>query len=130
MTNSQVLVADLAASLFTVNAAEANMINFTGPGWGFPREVSKTAPFVHFLQDGKVVGSTGCNRFNRTYSQNGSALTIGTLATTRRACLRQPRKREQQVLDALSRTRVVKRAILRSRSRTRTRTRMKKFLPN
>jgi heat shock protein HslJ len=95
---------------------------------GFPREVGKTAPFVHFLQDGKVVGSTGCNRFTGTYSQNESALTIGMLATPRRACLRQPREREQQVLDALSRTRVVKRAILRSRSRTRTR--MEKFLPN
>jgi hypothetical protein len=38
MTNSQVLVADLAASLFTVNAAEANMINFTGPEWASPEK--------------------------------------------------------------------------------------------
>ena len=38
MTNSQVLVADLAASLLTVNAAEANMINFTGRDGASPEK--------------------------------------------------------------------------------------------
>jgi heat shock protein HslJ len=52
-----------------------------------------------------VGGSTGCNRFIGSYSQDGHALTIGTLATTRRACLPDVMKREQQFLVMLERVR-------------------------
>ena len=91
--------------LFTAGTAGASVIKLAGTKWDFPGEAGENAPFVQFRQDGKVVGSTGCNRFTGTYSQDGAALRIGTLATTRRACLPQVMKREQRVLDALGRTR-------------------------
>jgi heat shock protein HslJ len=54
-----------------------------------------------------VGGSTGCNRFSGSYSQDGYALTIGILATTRRACLPDLMKREQQFLLMLDKVRSV-----------------------
>lgn len=41
---------------------------------------------ITFGADGRVSGSTGCNNFNGSYTQNASGLKIGALATTRRAC--------------------------------------------
>jgi heat shock protein HslJ len=86
-------------------ASAANPENLAGTEWGFPREVGKAAWFIQFRSEGKVVGSTGCNRFNGSYSQDGYALTIGTLATTRRACLSDAMKREQQFLVILEKVR-------------------------
>lgn len=39
-----------------------------------------------FGADGKVSGSDHCNRFNGTYTADGSKLTLSPLASTRRAC--------------------------------------------
>jgi heat shock protein HslJ len=91
----------LVAVLFAVNAAQASMINLAGTEWGFSEEIGRTARFIQFGSDGRVSGSTGCNRFSGTYCQDGDALTIGTLATTRRACLPEVMRREQQFLTLL-----------------------------
>jgi putative lipoprotein len=40
-----------------------------------------------FGADGRVSGSGGCNSFSGTYSADGSSVTLGPLAMTRRACL-------------------------------------------
>lgn len=40
-----------------------------------------------FSEDGRVSGSTNCNGFSGTYSVDGTKLTLGALAMTRRACL-------------------------------------------
>lgn len=40
-----------------------------------------------FAADGRVSGSGGCNSFSGTYSADGSSVTLGPLAMTRRACL-------------------------------------------
>lgn len=40
-----------------------------------------------FGADGKVSGSDNCNRFNGTYTVDGSKLTLSPLASTRRACI-------------------------------------------
>ena len=40
-----------------------------------------------FGDDGRVTGSGGCNRFFGPYALDGDALSIGPLATTRKACL-------------------------------------------
>ncbi len=93
--------------LFTVDAAEARMIDLTGTEWGFSEEAGATARFIRFGSDGRVSGSAGCNRFTGRYSQGGSALTIGTLATTRRACLPEVMQREEQFLEMLSKVRRV-----------------------
>jgi heat shock protein HslJ len=39
-----------------------------------------------FSADGKVSGSTGCNTFSGTAAVNGSQITFGEVASTRRAC--------------------------------------------
>jgi heat shock protein HslJ len=83
------------------------MINLAGTEWGFSEEIGATAGFIQFESDGRVRGSTGCNRFTGTYSQDGSALTIGTLATTRRGCLPEFMRREEQFLEVLSKVRQV-----------------------
>lgn len=40
-----------------------------------------------FGTDGRVSGSGGCNSFSGTYSADGSSVSLGPLAMTRRACL-------------------------------------------
>lgn len=86
-------------------ASAANPANLAGTQWAFPGEVGKTARLIQFRSEGKVGGFTGCNRFTGSYSQDGFALTIGPLATTRRACLPDVMKREQQFLVMLEKVR-------------------------
>ena len=45
----------------------------------------QAAPSATF-EDGKVAGSTGCNRFTASYTVDGDALELGQIATTRMAC--------------------------------------------
>jgi heat shock protein HslJ len=93
--------------LIPLSAAGATVINLAGTEWSFPDDVGKTARFIQFRSEGKVGGFTGCNRFTGSYSQDGDALSIGPLATTRRACLPQVMKREQQFLAMLGMVRHV-----------------------
>ena len=102
MKNFQTVCGLLIISLFAVSVSNAGPIDLARTEWCFSGEVGKAARFLQFRSDSKVGGSTGCNRFTGTYSQDGYALTLGTLATTRRACLPEVMKREQQFLDLLS----------------------------
>lgn len=52
--------------------------------------------------ESQVSGSTGCNRLNGRYQQDGSRLTVGPLMTTRMACPGDP-PIEARVLGALER---------------------------
>ena len=54
------------------------------------------------FKDGQVAGSAGCNRFHGSYSTEGSKLTIGPLATTRRACEEPLMTQEREFLAALA----------------------------
>ncbi len=76
-------------------------MKLAGTKWSFPGEVGKDPRSIQFSFHGRVGGSTGCNRFAGSYSQDGHALTIGTLATTRRACLPEVMQRERQFLALL-----------------------------
>jgi heat shock protein HslJ len=87
--------------LFQLSTAGATVINLAGTEWSFPDDVGKTARLIQFRSEGKVSGFTGCNRFTGSYSQDGDGLSIGPLATTRRACLPELMKREQQFLAML-----------------------------
>jgi len=104
MKKLQTVVRILTFALF-VGAAAASPVDLAETEWGFFREVGKEARFLKFRSDGKVGGYTGCNRFAGTYVQDGYELTMLTLATTRRACLSDAMKREQQFLVLLSRVR-------------------------
>jgi heat shock protein HslJ len=53
------------------------------------------------FQDGQVSGSSGCNRFNGSFTSQGNALTIRPLATTRKACEDAVMVQEQEFLSAL-----------------------------
>lgn len=45
-------------------------------------------PFVEFIEDGKVAGFDGCNRFNGNLNLAASEFSFGPLASTRMMCPR------------------------------------------
>ncbi len=53
------------------------------------------------LPDGRVAGSSGCNRFNGSGVINGGKVAIGLLATTRMACPAALMNQESKYLKAL-----------------------------
>lgn len=64
----------------------------------YPREL----PQLEFHKvDGKVLGTTGCNKLNGTYTTTGNNLTFGPLLTTKMAC---PGKGETQFVQAITET--------------------------
>jgi heat shock protein HslJ len=105
MKKLRIVVGILVVACSPVSVAAASPIDLARTEWDFSGEVGKAARFLQFRSDGKVGGSTGCNRFAGTYSQDGFVVNIGTLATTRRACLPEAMKREQQFLALLSKVR-------------------------
>lgn len=46
----------------------------------------KNKPTLMFLEDGKIAGSTGCNKYNATFTQTNDELDISRVVSTRRAC--------------------------------------------
>ena len=57
---------------------------------------------VEFGHDGRVTGDTGMNRFTASYGLSASYLTIGPMATTRRAGEPDQMAQEQRVVAALA----------------------------
>ncbi|WP_323005081.1 META domain-containing protein [Pseudorhodobacter sp.] len=55
------------------------------------------------MGDGKVAGSSGCNRYNSTYTQSGYTLTFADGAMTRMACAPADMDAEARFGQALSR---------------------------
>ncbi len=55
---------------------------------GKPAEIAEGQREAHVILrlDGKVAGSTGCNRMTGSYKTKGSALTFGPIAATRMFC--------------------------------------------
>ena len=79
-----------------------------GSEWRITRlgPVPPTTPLlVGFKPDGTVWGEAGCNRFRGTYQEKGQSLTIGPLATTRRACPPPIMAQEAAFIAALQSTR-------------------------
>ena len=56
-----------------------------GSEWG-PVEPQGAEQFVAFKPDGEISGHGGCNQFFGQYTQEGSTLTIGALASTKKFC--------------------------------------------
>lgn len=59
-----------------------------------------TLPTVMF-EDGRVSGSSGCNRFHGPFTLEGDTLAIGPLASTRKACEEGLMSQERELLSAL-----------------------------
>lgn len=72
----------------------ANAVVLAGSEWGIEKPVEQ---FIKFSGDGQVSGYAGCNRFFGSYKidKSKSTITIGPLASTKKAC-------EQPVMDAES----------------------------
>ena len=61
--------------------------------------------FLKFGEDSRVNGSDGCNDFSGTYQVDGSALRLGPLASTQRACIGPAQEVAEKVAPALDRVR-------------------------
>lgn len=59
---------------------------------------------INFDADGKLSGSTGCNRFTGTWSQEGDTLTVQPGATTQMACAPALQAQENALLAGLPMT--------------------------
>lgn len=57
------------------------------------------------IEDGRLAGGSGCNRFTTSWKADGDALELGPTATTRRACAPPRMEVEDRFLAALSRVR-------------------------
>ena len=66
---------------------------------GFAAGVRQT---MVFDAGGHLTGTAGCNTYSATYRQEGSALTIGPIASTRRSCEPEVMDEERRFLDALA----------------------------
>ncbi|MBS1837050.1 MAG: META domain-containing protein [Actinobacteria bacterium] len=74
-----------------------------GTSWSLVQAVEATSqPTLDFSTDGKVSGSTGCNRFSGTYAQKGAGIRITLGPLTRAACTSDAATRqEQQIISGL-----------------------------
>ncbi len=54
-----------------------------------------------FGKDGNLTGNAGCNDYNGPYKVNGNQITIGPLASTKKACEQTVMDQEMQYLTAL-----------------------------
>jgi len=66
-----------------------------------PESYFKGLPELHFAEDGKLTGSTGCNQFMGSYKMDEAILEITTGAMTKMAC---PGSGEVEFVNGLSRT--------------------------
>jgi heat shock protein HslJ len=63
-------------------------------------DYTRERPQLEFHKvDGKVLGTTGCNRLNGTYTTTGNNIAFGPLLTTKMAC---PGKGETQFVQAMN----------------------------
>ncbi|GGX55643.1 hypothetical protein GCM10011309_00320 [Litorimonas cladophorae] len=61
------------------------LANLEGSEWS-PVPEGPAEQFVAFKQNGEIIGHGGCNAFFGQYSQDGTTLTLGALASTKKMC--------------------------------------------
>ncbi len=59
-------------------------------------------PTIALSDDGTISGSTGCNNFTGSFTLDGDQLTLGPLATTRKACVPELGDQEAAILAVLN----------------------------
>lgn len=70
--------------------------------WKLTGAVEGTVPTLMFAQDGTLSGSTGCNSFSGTWTQDGESVSIELGPMTRMACTSdEGNEQEQRIIDAL-----------------------------
>lgn len=63
--------------------------------------ISGTEIMAHFSK-GRVSGSSGCNRYNGSYTTAGRKLTVGTISATRKVCPSPIMQQESKYFAALT----------------------------
>lgn len=71
------------AKITATPKADRPLYDLAGSEWGFQ---DGSEPFVQFRAKGELSGSGGCNNFFGTYDLDGTSLTIGPLASTKKMC--------------------------------------------
>lgn len=106
------VVSGCATSSNTVDDTQTANEALVGTYWklmtldGQPVAVADNQREAHLIlgEDGRVSGSTGCNRLMGSYRLEGDTLTFSRLASTRMACPGDMARLEQAWLAALSET--------------------------
>lgn len=81
-------------------ASQDTAASLDGTSWTLTTSSAITLRFA----EGNATGSGGCNQYRGTYTQSGATLTLGPVASTKRACVDpEGNRRETEYLDALSR---------------------------
>jgi len=101
---SLVFMVALSACQKAINtAADRPLTSLAGTEWGpIDNEIDQ---FIAFKSEGDIVGSGGCNNFFGNYTQTGRLITVGPLASTRKACPEPIMTAEQDFLRLLERVR-------------------------
>ncbi len=102
-----------AAGQVVLSYTEAVPVTLTGTTWSatginngkeaVTSLVAGTMVTAEFSEDGTLSGNAGCNTYNGTYEVSGDSLTIGPLATTKKACEPDVTEQEANYLAALGR---------------------------
>ena len=71
-------------------------------GVGLPHGVPLTRPTAAFAE-GRISGTSGCNRYTGGYTLEDGSFALGPLATTRMACIPPADEIERAFLGALAR---------------------------
>jgi heat shock protein HslJ len=101
-SDSSSAVAAPAASAATLTGTSWNLTAYTDPkGAEVPATKGANMASLNFLADGNFSGSTGCNRFGGTYTQDGSKLTMTPGPMTKMACPEDVTTQENAILAAL-----------------------------
>ena len=83
-------------------------MQLAGSEWGFAEpEAATEKTFILFGADAKVIGFAGCNRMGGSYEQTGSAIRIGSLFSTKRACEADIMAEERRFMQALNAARSI-----------------------
>ena len=94
VTGDQLTLKDSSEQILLVYKAQAQ--DLSGTAWdvtgynngkqAVTSVLAGTALTAAFGPDGTIAGHSGCNEFSGPYSVNGNQITIGPLASTRKAC--------------------------------------------
>lgn len=94
----------LAGESMTGCAGEPRRL-FVGTSWQLVGSNLATAPTITFMNDQRVYGFAGCNRFQGSYQLTGEGLRLGRMAATKMMCSPEQMLVEDAFLQALENSR-------------------------
>lgn len=95
----------LAACAATATSPALELTSLVGTSW--TQGIGANAPRINFATASSVNGTGGCNNFSGKAELEGSKVTLGPLAATKKMCLGPPQHVEDAFFRALQDTRSV-----------------------